>query len=331
MMKQHWFPILLFCLCCIAVWHILQEGQEARLAREADLRDYPMTPVDTLWRGPGMNELPADTQIRYGRELIANTAAYLGPNGSVAHITNGMNCQNCHLQAGTVPFGNNFGKVYATYPLFRARNNGMQNIYDRVNDCLQRSLNGQAMDSSTKEMQAIYAYIKWLDKDVPKGTVRGGTSIMKLDYLDRAASPVAGKAIYASNCEKCHGNNGQGQPNADNNGYAYPPLWGPHSFNDGAGLYRISNMAGFVYNNMPFGVAYDHTLLSEADAWDVAAFVNSRPRPHYDQQKDWHDLSKKPVDFPFGPYLDSCGEQQHKYGPFKPIQAYYASNKTKRS
>lgn len=330
-MKQHWFPVFLFCLCCVAVWHTWQEGREARLARETDLRGCPVTEADTLWHGPGINELPDDVQVRYGRELIVNTAAYLGPKGSVAHISNGMNCQNCHLQAGTVPFGNNYGKVYATYPLFRPRNNGMQNIYDRVNDCLVRSLNGQALDSSTKEMQAMYAYIKWLDKDVPKGTVRGGTSIMKLDYLDRAANPVAGKAIYAATCQRCHGDNGQGQLNTDNNGYAYPPLWGPHSFNDGAGLYRVCNMAGFVYNNMPFGTDYRHPQLSEADAWDVAAFVNSQPRPHYNQQKDWQDLAKKPLDFPFGPYLDSCSEQQHKYGPFKPIQTFYASNKTHRS
>ena len=35
--------------------------------------------------------------------------------------------------------------------------------------------------------------------------------------------------------------------------------------------------------------------------------------------KDWPDISKKPVDPPFGPYVDVFSEQQHKYGPFKPI------------
>lgn len=333
MMKQHWFPVLLFCLCGAGVWHSCQQGRDARQEREvADKdgqQDQQPAGADTLWHGAGVDALPDDAQVRYGHDLIANTAAYLGPGGSVAHISNGMNCQNCHLQAGTVPFGNNYGKVYATYPLYRARNNGTQDIYDRVNDCLQRSLNGRALDSNTREMQAIYAYIKWLDKDVPKGAVRGGTSIMKLAYLDRAASPAAGKAVYASTCQRCHGNDGQGQPNPDHNGYAYPPLWGPHSFNDGAGLYRISSMAGFVYNNMPFGTDYRHPQLSEAEAWDVAAFVNSQPRPHYNQQNDWRVLAKKPLDFPFGPYADPYPEQQHKYGPFKPIQVFYASNKNK--
>ena len=36
--------------------------------------------------------------VRYGRDLIANTAHYLGPQGIVDHRTNGMNCQNCHLR-----------------------------------------------------------------------------------------------------------------------------------------------------------------------------------------------------------------------------------------
>jgi thiosulfate dehydrogenase len=62
------------------------------------------------WTGAGENQIPVDSfgiEIRYGRNLIAHTAQYLGPKGSVAAITNGMNCQNCHLDAGTKPWGNN--------------------------------------------------------------------------------------------------------------------------------------------------------------------------------------------------------------------------------
>jgi thiosulfate dehydrogenase len=76
-----------------------------------------------------------------------------------------------------------------------------------------------------------------------------------------------------------------------------------------------------VKNNMPFGQAsHGNPVLSLEEAWDLAAFVNSQQRPHISQEKDWPDISKKPVDFPFGPYADAFTETQHKYGPFQPIE-----------
>ncbi|MDP4248581.1 MAG: c-type cytochrome [Bacteroidota bacterium] len=324
MLKAHWFPLLLFL---IAVVLSLAEGIQAYQNRNAAEKSFAVyraaEPVDTVWRGDNKYQIPTYSDsgklIWYGRELIANTAYYLGPEGTVSKVSNGLNCQNCHMDAGTAPYGNNFGKVYATYPQYRARNNRIQSIYDRINDCLERSLNGKALDSTDHEMQAMYAYIKWLGDDVPKGDARGGTGILKLKYLDTAADPGHGKQVYEMNCQSCHGNDGQGQPNTRGSGFTYPPLWGAHSYNDGAGLYRLSSFAGFVKDNMPYGTDYHHPKLTDEEAWDVAAFVNSQPRPHMDQSGDWKNIQQKPVDFPFGPYADGFPEKQHKYGPFKPI------------
>jgi thiosulfate dehydrogenase len=97
-------------------------------------------------------------------------------------------------------------------------------------------------------------------------------------------------------------------------------LWGEHSYNTGAGLYRISRFAGYIKDNMPFNqTSHDLPQLSDEEAWDLAAFVNSQPRPRKDVSKDWPDISKKPLDHPFGPFSDGFSERQHKYGPFKPI------------
>jgi thiosulfate dehydrogenase len=324
-MKEHWFPILLFILIAVVICQDSISGYKKRKQEDKAFAAYIASErVDTVWRGWNKYQIPTESDsgrlIWYGHELIANTAYYLGPKGIVARTTNGMNCQNCHLDGGTVPYGNNYGKVYATYPQFRARNNGIQTIYDRVNDCFERSLNGKKMDSTTREMKAIYAYIKWLGEDVPKGVSPGGTALMKLKYMNRAADSARGKQIYLANCQSCHGENGQGQLNGELISYTYPPLWGAHSYNDGAGLYRLSNFASFVKNNMPFGTDYHNPKLTDAEAWDVAAFVNSQPRPHKDQRPDWKNIVKKPVDFPFGPYSDTFSERQHKYGPFKPIK-----------
>jgi thiosulfate dehydrogenase len=284
---------------------------------------------DSTWVGPSIyldnTTLGEERElIIYGQDLIAHTSKYLGPKGSVAQITNGMNCQNCHLQAGTKAWGNNFGSVFSTYPKFRDRSGQIETIYKRVADCMERSLNGLSVDSNSREFKAIYAYIKWLGQDVQKGEKPHGSGIEKLAFLDRAADPQKGQIVYTAKCQTCHGVNGEGQLTADALEYSYPPLWGPNSYNDGAGLYRISNFAGFVKNNMPnILTSHKNPTLTEAECWDVAAYVNSQSRPHKDQSKDWPKFEKKPIDFAFGPYADGFSENQHKYGPFKPIQKFY--------
>jgi thiosulfate dehydrogenase len=279
--------------------------------------------IDTtehLWRGWNEYQIPeSDSMARYGHELISKTSYYLGPNGTVAQITNGMNCQNCHLNGGTVPWGNNYGAVYATYPKFRPRSGGLETIPKRVNDCLQRSLNGNPIDSNSKEMRAIIAYMRWLGDDIKKGHPPKGSGIMDIPLLDRAADPLKGKIVFINKCQRCHGADGQGKKK-DDGLYEYPPLWGENSYNTAAGLYRITRFAGYVKNNMPFGeVEYHNPQLTNEEAWDVAAFVNSQPRPSKIFKEDWPDISKKPIDHPFGPFADGFNEEQHKYGPFKPI------------
>lgn len=292
------------------------------------------TPVpvvkEKVWSAPDTSDLANtahDVLVKYGRELISNTAYYLGPKGKVLHITNGMNCQNCHLEAGTKIWGNNYSAVAANYPKYRERSGTIENIYKRVNDCIERSLNGKPLDTLSREMQALKAYIEWVGKDVAKGTKPAGAGITELTYLYQAADPGKGKEIYTAKCQSCHGENGEGKFDGTGTGYQYPPLWGAHSFNFGAGLYRISRFAGYIKSNMPFGANYDNPQLSDEEAWNVAAYVLSKPRPAKDISKDWPKISAKPIDHPFGPYADTFSERQHKYGPFLPIAEFKKNQK----
>ena len=110
-----------------------------------------------------------------------------------------------------------------------------------------------------------------------------------------------------------------------------PPLWGPDSFNDGAGMARLTNAANFIHFNMPHGADYLNPQLSVEQAWDVAAYMVSQPRPKKaGLDKDYPDLLGKPVDAPYGPYADGFTERQHKYGPFAPIRAAIAKLKEGR-
>ncbi len=282
-----------------------------------------VVPKEGLWQAPAWNTVEAEPNadlIKYGKELIANTSEYLGPNGKVKKISNGMNCQNCHLEAGTLPLGNNYAAVSSTYPKVRGRSGQMEDIPKRINDCFERSLNGKGLETNSKEMKAMVAYMEWLGKEVNKGEAPKGVGIYEVPLLDRASDPIKGKTVYAQLCQSCHMEDGQGMMKADKTGYIYPPLWGEHSYNYGAGLYRMSRFAGYVKTNMPLGATFERPLLTDEQAWDVAAYVNTMDRPGKDLSRDWPDISKKPIDHPFGPFSDEFSEEQHKFGPFKPIK-----------
>ncbi|MBK9329192.1 MAG: c-type cytochrome [Sphingobacteriales bacterium] len=282
------------------------------------------SPATDFWQAPDISSLPENAEkeiLLYGKELITNTALFFGPNGKISkNRTNGMSCQNCHLAAGTKVYGNNYGSVFSTYPKYRARSGAEEDISKRVNDCFERSLNGKALAVNSREMKAITSYINWLGKDVPKGEKAKGSGFKDIPFLDRAANSLNGKMIYAQKCQSCHQANGEGVLNADKTAFTYPPLWGKNSYNDGAGLYRISNLAKYVKSNMPLGASHDNSILTDEEAWDLAAYINSQPRPSMNIKKDWPKTEEKPIDHPFGPFVDGFSAEQHKYGPFQPIK-----------
>ena len=275
-----------------------------------------------LWQGPDDTAMPIGRSgelIRYGQDLIARTAWYFGPAGSISRKQNGMNCQNCHLKAGRQPWGNNFGGVGSTYPKFKERRGAVETLSQRISDCFQRSLNGEAPDSGSKEVRAMIAYMQWLGTDVPKGKKPAGSGIAALPYLERAADPAGGGRLYVLKCQRCHGPEGQGMKDKDGRNYIYPPLWGDHSYNTGASLFRLSRLAGFIRYTMPLAGDYRKAELSDEEAWDLSAFINSQPRPIKHFRRDWPDISLKPVDHPFGPFADGYPSRQHKFGPFLPM------------
>ena len=277
----------------------------------------------TAWDIPYVNSLPSTPDaelIRYGRELIINTAKYLGPKGVIAHMSNGMNCENCHLDAGTRLNGNCFAMVATTYPKFRERSGRAESVEFRINDCMERSLNGEKLDSLSREMRAMRAYILWLGATVKKGAQLKGMGIPDLKLMNRAASASNGEQVYASMCTNCHGPKGEGVLNGDSTAYAYPPLWGPHSYNVSAGIYRLSRLAGYIKFNMPYTAEPAEPQLTDEDAWDVSAFISSQQRPEKFFSSDWPRVASKPFDYPFGPYADSFPELRHKYGPFAEIK-----------
>lgn len=295
--------------------------------------DKPVKPPvapEAKWQAPDINKLPpsvATELVKYGKELIANTSYYLGPKGTVAAMSNGLNCQNCHLDAGTRLDGNCFAMVATSYPKYRDRSGRVETIAFRINECMERSLNGKELDSTSREMQAMIAYIKWIGTDVTKATPQKGIATIQIPFMDRAANPAAGQNIYIEKCQRCHAGDGNGLLRADSTSYEYPPLWGANSYNVSAGMHRLTRLAAFIKYNMPYLPVKVSPQLTDEEAWDVAAFISTQQRPEKFFKYDWGKLNTKPVDYPFAPFADSFSITQHKYGPFKPINEFKKMHK----
>jgi thiosulfate dehydrogenase len=289
----------------------------------------------TVFAAPDTSTIPHDNfgeMVKYGRELILHTAHYIGPDGTVGkYLGNKMNCTNCHLDAGTRPFGFNFFSSYARYPQYRGRENEVLDIAQRVNNCIERPHSGTPLPLDSKEMVAMVCYIRWVGTGAPIGHhVRGDESLEIEDdqFPDRAADPKKGAEIFAANCASCHGKDGQGQWTADSSTYIYPPLWGMHSYQVGSSPYRVVKLARFIRANMPDKIAsWRNPKLTIVEAIDVAAFINDdsihvRPQKKNKAVPDYPEIKSKAIDYGIGPFIDSFSAEQHKFGPFRPIIAY---------
>lgn len=293
------------------------------------------------WSVPNVGALPDDEHgrlVRRGRDLVTATYMHIGPNAAdpaKRYAGNNLACRNCHLEAGAKKFGLPLWGLADAFPQYSTRTGREITIEDRINSCMTRSMNGRAMPDDAPEMRAIVAYIDFLSTGLPAGQHLAGYGSGTMPELDRPADPERGRAVYLRTCLVCHGANGQGIRDGLSSmafGYLVPPLWGEDSFNDGAGMARLINAANFVHANMPNGTSYLAPNLTPEEAWDVAAFVLSQPRPHKEGlDKDFPDLLTKPVDAPYGPYADGFGAAQHKLGPFGPIRAALQRLKERRS
>jgi thiosulfate dehydrogenase len=287
-----------------------------------------------IWTAPDTSTIPHDefgAMVRYGRALVLNTAYYIGPEGKVSkNLGNKMNCTNCHMEAGTKPYAFNYLSSHARYPQYRAREDKILSLADRVNNCIERPHNGNPLKLDSPEMTAIVSYMKCLGQNVPVNQHVEGDSPLEIELLDRAADPVKGEEVYKRECVTCHGADGEGKMRPDNVCYEYPPLWGMKSYQPGSSMHRVVKAAAFIYANMPNKTAsYDKPKLTIEEAYDVAAFVNDdriHKRPVNKGIVNYPNYKTKPLDYGTGPFIDSFPDLQHKFGPWKPIVEYRREN-----
>ena len=270
----------------------------------------------------------------YGRRLITDTAALLGPdheNPNMRYSGSRLACTSCHLGAGTDPGTLSLLESAALYPRYSGRDGGEQDLISRINGCMTRSMNGRELPPDSAEMMAMVAWVESLgDRFGAMGkSLRTANEPPAFKRPERRADLVAGERVFMTHCAVCHGGDGLGLRASANpaDGYVFPPLWGPDSFNNGAGMARVLTAARFIKARMPLGEA----TLSDDEAFDVAAYINAQPRPLMaNLERDYPKRAEKPIDSPYGPYADPFPQDQHRFGPFKPIEEYYQAQKVAR-
>ncbi len=253
--------------------------------------EFPKNPTnDTTLDSSKLSE-----EIKRGFRLFTNT-----PAEAPKLVPGQMSCTNCHMNAGQRERPVPLGGIPGMFPEYNRRSGRLFSLVDRIVDCFLRSENATGMGvngedlPTSPEVLAIAAYLTWLSKGEEmyvQPSWRGKNAIdakalVPVEKLD----PVKGEAIYTERCVTCHAADGQGVKIGDK---IAGPLWGPNSWNDGAGAARVYTLAGMFKYSMPY---LDPGRLTDEEAQHVAAFIDSKPRPAYPHKDKDYVVEKLPVD-----------------------------------
>lgn len=261
--------------------------------------DFPKNPLTDKT----LDDSKLSSDIRWGFKLFTNTPAEVP-----RFAPSGMSCNNCHLNGGQRERSLPLVGVAGMFPEYNRRSGRLYSLPDRVVDCFLRSENATALEPessrggdradgptpTSKEVLALAAYITWLARGTAVGsnpTWRGQNTIAASALIPVARLDARkGESIFQERCITCHGTDGQGVAVGDKKP---GPLWGPASWNDGAGAARIYTLAGIIRYAMPY---LDPGSLSDEDAQNVAAYINSKPRPAYPFKAQDYLTEKLPAD-----------------------------------
>lgn len=239
------------------------QAASAKLADEKKMVSFTPPPADSI---------PNDDfgkMVKKGEQIFINTQ-----QNARQYVGNSLNCVNCHLDAGRKANASPLWGAYISYPAYRNKNEHVNTFAERLQGCFRFSMNGKAPPLGDPTLVALETYAYWMATGAPVREKVEGRGYPTVPKPPLPADYVRGEKVYAQNCAVCHGADGQGQVSGSKT--VFPPLWGPKSFNWGAGMHDIKNATGFIKANMPLGMG---GTLSDQEAWDVATYMNSQERP----------------------------------------------------
>ncbi|WP_107852746.1 c-type cytochrome [Oceanimonas marisflavi] len=260
---------------------------------------------------PGWDKLP---EGEFGEKVVRGYNYFVNSQSMAPEfVGNGLNCVNCHMDGGKKENAAPLWAAYMSYPAYRKKNDRINSYEERIQGCFLYSMNGTPPGHMDPVLVDLSAYAYWLaqgtltgeqfdpakmeipsDEDLLKGGKRDdfpfmqayldadgstepstpGRGYPKLAEPEQAPAFARGKQVYEQECAVCHGASGEGQKVNDR--YVFPPLWGPETYNWGAGMQRVNTAAYFIKQNMPLG---QPGKLTDQQAWDVAMYLDSHERP----------------------------------------------------
>ncbi|MFP5205288.1 MAG: c-type cytochrome [Acidobacteriota bacterium] len=215
--------------------------------------------------GAAQADPPANSLAARGKMIFDQTPKLAAP-----YVGNKLSCSDCHIDSGTKDYASSLKDVAGLFPSYSKRAGRVITLTERVNECFVRSENGHPLPAKSPEMLAMIAYMQFLAQGQKPGQPYAKRGLAKLPEL--AGDATRGKQIYNQSCAMCHGVNGGGMPPV------MPPVWGPDSYNDGAGMSHTPKMAAWVYKNMP---QTNPGSLTPQQSYDVSAYIDSMPRPQF--------------------------------------------------
>ncbi len=262
--------LFLFTLVVFATGNAAR-AEPAQPAGEAAQAVTTPIPVKAF-QPPSEDTIPDDEfgkMVRLGKNIFTHTDKY-----AAKYVGNDQKCVNCHLDAGRLAHSAPLWAAWVRYPAYRKKNKMVNTMQERIQGCFRYSMNGTPPPADGETIKALMSYAYWLAEGAPTGVKLPGQGYPKLDKPKLEPDYERGAKIFAQNCALCHGADGEGVRQGDEQ--VFPPLWGEHAFNWGAGMHRINTAAAFIRANMPLGKGGS---LSVQQAWDVAYFINSHERP----------------------------------------------------
>lgn len=281
MRARHLLPALLTSATLLVGYGSLQmvpsaASQTKPRAPQAQLAATTATvtsqPIARTWTPPDVSKIPTGPDgesIQYGMHLFEETPRY-APNNA----TNQLACGSCHLQGGTMSYGIALVGAPTWFPMWSVRAQRNITLEDRIQECETRSESGTPFEQ--REVKALSDYMQWI---TDQGAAQGITPVRGIDAKipDLKGDATRGEAIFKDQCAQCHGEDGAGVSGV------LPALWGPGSYNNGAGMNQPKKMAGFVLHNMPQN---NPGKLTPQQAWDVSTYIASKPHSKYNSAYD---------------------------------------------
>ncbi len=210
-------------------------------------------------------------EVRLGRHIFIDTQHW-----AKRFVGNGLNCSSCHLQEGRKPYAAPMWAAWGMYPMYMDKSRRVVSFQERMQSCFRTGLNGTAPTLDSLEIEALTAYAQWMATGVPLNTIMPGRGFARIDKsID--PSPFNGAVLYKQYCAECHGADMHGKKFANGDGYMFPPLSGPDSFNKGSGMYKVKTCAAFVKANMPLGRPY---TLTDDQALEVCIHIWKDDHPY---------------------------------------------------